>query len=121
MHALAAETPAFGQIGVRVIAMPLSATAPATDAEPRGDGGSIVAITSANVITTYQMFARRDIHAPSALPATVAFLIDRQGYLRARWIGVPDSLPDRIAETIDQAELLRRERQRAPLPAGHLH
>jgi len=121
LHALAAETPAFGQIGVRVIAMPLSATAPAADAEPRGDGGSIAAITSANVITTYEMFARRDIDAPSASLATVAFLIDRQGYLRARWIGVPDSLPDRMAETIDQAELLRRERQRAPLPAGHLH
>jgi len=67
------------------------------------------------------MFARRDIDAPGASPATVAFLIDRQGYLRARWIGVPDSLPNRMAETIDQAELLRRERQRAPLPAGHLH
>jgi putative copper resistance protein D len=119
LRALAAETSAFGESGVRVIAMPLSATAPSADAEPMGDGGSIVAITSANVITTYAMFARRDIDAPNA--ATVAFLIDRQGYLRARWIGVPDSLPDRLAEAIDQAELLRRERQRAPLPAGHLH
>jgi hypothetical protein len=86
-----------------------------------GDGGSIVAITSANVITTYAMFAPRDIDAPNAAPATVAFLIDRQGYLRARWIGVPDSLHDRLADAIDQAQLLRRERQRAPLPAGHLH
>jgi putative copper resistance protein D len=121
LRALAAETSAFGESGVRVIAMPLSATAPSADAEAMGDGGSIVAITSANVITTYAMFARRDIDAPNAAPATVAFLIDRQGYLRARWIGVPGSLPDRLAEAIDQAELLRRERQRAPLPAGHLH
>jgi putative copper resistance protein D len=121
LRALAAETSTFGESGVRVIAMPLSATAPSADAEPMGDGGSIVAITSANVITTYAMFARRDIDAPNAALATVAFLIDRQGYLRARWIGVPDSLPDRLAEAIDQAELLRRERQRAPLPAGHLH
>ena len=121
LRALAAETPAFGEIGVRVIAIPLSATAPSADAEPRGDGGSIVAITSADVISAYAMFARRDIDAASAAPAPVAFLIDRQGYLRARWIGVPDSLPDRTAETIDQAELLRRERQRAPLPPGHMH
>jgi len=121
LRALAAETPAFGETGVRVIAMPLSATVPSADAEPKGDGGSIVAITSANVITTYEMFARRDIDAPTGSPATVAFLIDRQGYLRARWIGVPDSLPDRMAEAIDQADLLRRERQRAPLPAGHVH
>jgi len=121
LRALAAETSAFGESGVRVIAMPMSATAPSADAEQMGDGGSIVAITSANVITTYAMFARRDIDAPNAAPATVAFLIDRQGYLRARWIGVPDSLPDRLAEAIDQAQLLRRERQRAPLPAGHLH
>ena len=61
------------------------------------------------------------IPAANTAPATVAFLIDRQGYLRARWIGVPDSLPGRTAETIDQAELLRRERQRAPLPPGHVH
>jgi putative copper resistance protein D len=121
LHALAAQTPAFGEIGVRVIAIPLSATATSADAEPRGDGGSIVAITSADVITTYAMFARRDDRATNAAPETVGFLIDRQGYLRARWIGVPDSLPDRTAETIDQAELLRRERQRAPLPPGHLH
>ena len=121
LRALAAETSAFGETGVRVIAIPLSSTAPSADAEPRGDGGSIVAITSADVITAYAMFARRDIDAANAAPATVAFLIDRQGYLRARWIGVPDSLPDRAAETIDQAELLRRERQRAPLPPGHLH
>jgi hypothetical protein len=121
LRALAAETPAFGEIGVRVIAIPLSATAPSADAELRGDGGSIVAITSADVITAYSMFARRDVDAAGAAPATVAFLIDRQGYLRARWIGVPDSLPDRTAETIDQAELLRRERQRAPLPPGHVH
>jgi putative copper resistance protein D len=121
LRALAAETSALGETGVRVIAMPLSATAPSADAEPRGDGGSIIAIMSANVISAYTMFARRDIGAPSTAPATVTFLIDRQGYLRARWIGVPDSLPDRMAEAIDQAELLRRERQRAPLPAGHLH
>ena len=120
LRALAAETPAFGAIGLRVIAIPLSATAPSADAETLGDGGSNVAITSADVITAYAMFARRDT-AANAAPATVAFLIDRQGYLRARWIGVPGSLPDRTAETIDQAELLRHERQRAPLPAGHLH
>ena len=121
LRALAAETPAFGEIGVRVIAIPLTATALSADAESKGDGESIVAITSADVITAYAMFARRDIDASNAAPTTVAFLIDRQGYLRARWIGVPDSLPDRTAETIDQAELLRRERQRAPLPPGHLH
>jgi hypothetical protein len=121
LRALAAETSAFGETGVRVIAIPLSSTAPSADAETLGDGGSIVAITSADVITAYAMFARRDIDAANAAPATVAFLVVRQGYLRARWIGVPDSLADRTAETIDQAELLRRERQRAPLPPGHLH
>jgi putative copper resistance protein D len=121
LRALAAEASVLGETGVRVIAIPLSATAPSADAEPKADGGSIVAITSANVISAYTMFARRDIDALSAAPATLTFLIDRQGYLRARWIGVPDSLPDRMAEAIDQAELLRRERQRAPLPAGHVH
>jgi copper resistance protein D len=79
LRALAAETSAFGETGVRVIAIPLSSTARSADAEPRGDGGSIVAITSADVITAYAMFARRDIDAANAAPATVVFLIDRQG------------------------------------------
>jgi putative copper resistance protein D len=120
LRALAAETSVFREIGARVIAIPLSGAA-STDAESGGDRGSIVAITRTDAITAYAMFGRQEGDAATAAPAQLDYLIDRQGYVRARWIGVPDSPPNRVAETFDQAELLRRERQRAPLPAGHTH
>jgi hypothetical protein len=55
------------------------------------------------------------------VPTQVDYLIDRQGYVRARWIGVASSPPSRVAEIFDQADLLRRERQRAPVSATHMH
>ncbi len=121
LRALAAESASFGEIGTRVIAIPLSGAANSIDAELGGDGGSVVAIASADVIATYVMFARRDVDVTNSAPVQVAYLIDRQGYIRARWIGVPDSPLNRAAETFDQAESLRRERQRAPSPPGHTH
>jgi hypothetical protein len=121
LRALAAESASFGEIGTRIIAIPLSGAANSIDAELGGDGGSIVALASADAIAAYVMFARRDVDVTNSAPVQVAYLIDRQGYIRARWIGVPDSPLNRVAETFDQAESLRRERQRAPSPPGHTH
>jgi len=109
-------------IGVRVIAIPLSGTAGPADAELGSNGGSIVAITQPDTIKAYMMFARQDIDAANAAaPVHVDYLIDRQGYVRARWIGIPDSPPSRVADIFDQSDVLRRERQRPPPPLGHTH
>jgi hypothetical protein len=121
LRALAAETSAFRAIGLRVIAIPLSGAANSAPADLGDDGDLIVPTVPADVITAYTMFARRDVDAANARPVQVDYLIDRQGYIRARWIGVPDSPPARVAETFDQAELLFRERQRPPLSTGHTH
>ena len=121
LRALAAQTSAFGEIGLRVVAIPLSGTVNGTNVESGGDGGSIAAITPPDAITVYAMFARQDVDAANAALVQADYLIDRQGYVRARWIGVPDSPLTRAAETFDQADLLRRERQRAPLSAAHAH
>jgi len=121
LRTLAAETSAFRAIGLRIVAVPLSG-----DANPRpvglGEGDGLeVATVSADVIAAYTMFARREADPDNASPGQVDYLIDRQGYIRARWIGIPDSPRARVAETFDQAELLHRERQRAPRTAGHMH
>jgi putative copper resistance protein D len=120
LRALAAETSAFRAIGLRVIAMPLPGTANAAYVELDSHSGLIAAMAAADVITAYTMFARQDDAAANAGPAQVDYLIDRQGYIRSRWIGVPDSPAVRAAETFDQAELLYRERQRPP-SAAHTH
>jgi putative copper resistance protein D len=54
-------------------------------------------------------------------PAHVEFLIDRQGYIRARWL--PDSSP-KWAERQDLLAAiawLNREKPRAPAPDDHVH
>lgn len=120
LRALAAETSAFRAIGLRVIAMPLSGTANSAYVELGDHSGLIAAMAAADVITAYTMFARQDDDAATAGPAQMDYLIDRQGYIRSRWIGVPDSPALRAAETFDQAEMLYRERQRPP-SAAHTH
>jgi putative copper export protein/mono/diheme cytochrome c family protein len=121
LRALVAAASTFGEVGLRVVAIPLSGRALSTAVQPPADGAAIAAITSADAIESYAMFARQDVAANAAAPVQVDYLIDRQGYIRARWIGVPESPSLRTAEVFDQADILRRERQRAPVPAGHTH
>ncbi|HKW38994.1 MAG TPA: hypothetical protein VJO54_14440, partial [Burkholderiales bacterium] len=51
----------------------------------------------------------------------VEFLIDRDGYLRARW--APGDTPDwsRMPELLAQVETLRREGPHENAPAAHAH
>jgi peroxiredoxin len=121
LHALAVETGTFGEIGARLIAVPMSGTETSNKTKRGNDGGLIFATAPMDAITAYTMFARPENDFGNVAPVQVDYLIDRQGYIRARWIGVADSPANRIAEIFDQAELLRRERQRAPAPMGHMH
>jgi len=55
------------------------------------------------------------------IPSHLEFLIDRQGYIRSRWL--PDSGP-RWAEPADliaALEQLNHEKSRAPAPDEHVH
>lgn len=121
LRKLATEERAFADAGVRVIAVPLVISSTSADAETVNGGKSIFAITRPDVAMAYAMFARRGIESGDDAPAHVEFLIDRQGYLRARWIGVPAAATDRTAEILSQIKELHDERPRAPPPAGHAH
>jgi putative copper export protein/mono/diheme cytochrome c family protein len=123
LTALKREAAAFAEIGLRVVAVPISGEADSSllDREEGGPPPRIGALAQADVAKAYAMFGRKDGDSSNVPPAHVDYLIDRQGYVRARWIGIPASPVDRAAEVFDQAELLARERQRAPLPAGHVH
>ena len=79
-------------------------------------------MTSPDVAAAYTMFARRKDAASSELaPAHMEFLIDRQGYLRARWIGVPDAATDRMPWILAQIEVLKHEPPHALSSEGHAH
>jgi len=119
LRALGDNASAFRTIGLRIIAVPVSRAA--EPVEPRLAGGLTTATARPDVIDAYAMFTRSDGARASAAPVYADFLIDRQGYIRARWMGAPDSAPTRAAEVFDQAELLTRERLRSPPFAVHVH
>jgi putative copper resistance protein D len=121
LRALAAEKRSFAEAGVRVIAVPLPMSSSSAAAESVNDGKSIFAITRPDVATAYAMFARQSADTSDAGPAHVEFLIDRQGYLRARWIGMRDAADNRAAEMFAQIELLNREPPGASPAEVHGH
>ncbi|HEV8256106.1 MAG TPA: copper homeostasis membrane protein CopD [Casimicrobiaceae bacterium] len=121
LRQLATEERRFAEAGVRVIAVPLVISSTSAEADTVNHGKSIFAITRPDVALAYAMFARRSIESGDDAPAHVEFLIDRQGYLRARWIGVPAAATDRTAEILSQIKQLDDERARVPPPAGHAH
>jgi putative copper resistance protein D len=51
----------------------------------------------------------------------VEFLIDKQGYIRARWLPAENDAWRKIDVLLKQVELLRNEQPRAPAPDEHVH
>ena len=121
LRQLAMQERALRAAGARVIAVPISASSSAVDAGIAGDGESIFPIASPKVANAYTMFARQADGSNEAAYTHVEFLVDRHGYLRVRWIGVPDAAADRTAATLGQINLLVHEPPRAPVQWGHRH
>jgi putative copper resistance protein D len=115
LSALAVHERAYAAAGARVIAVPRDKTV-----ETINERAPIMAIAGANVGTTYAMYARRAGEAGIGL-AHAEFLIDRQGYMRARWIGVPSAAADGTSELLSRIEALASEPPRAPPAEGHAH
>jgi len=118
---IAANLTAYAKAGARVIAVPLEG-APTTDPLRRVTGiEAIVASATADVGQAYRLFARPAGVGDRATPAHLEYLIDRQGQLRVRWIGVPASASERAAATLREIDALFREPPR-PVPQwGHRH
>jgi putative copper export protein/mono/diheme cytochrome c family protein/peroxiredoxin len=122
LRALAAERSALEQAGARVIAVPISASSTSAASDTPNLDESIFVMTSPNVAAAYTMFARQKDAAPgNVAPAHMEFLIDHQGYLRARWIGVPDAATDRMTWMLAQIEVLKHEPPHASSSEGHAH
>jgi putative copper resistance protein D len=122
LRALAAARSALEQAGARVIAVPMSASSTSVVSDTLNLDQSMFVMTSPDVAAAYTMFARREDAASGELaPTHIEFLIDRQGYLRARWIGVPDAATDRLTWMLAQIEVLKHEPPRAASSEGHAH
>lgn len=119
MKALLADEQELADAGVRLIALPTSTLA-AADMQTMKDDASVFRIASPDVVTTYSMFARRDADSHGVAPIHAEFLIDGQGYLRARW-PCTAATTERTAEIFREIELLKHERARPPAQEGHMH
>jgi putative copper resistance protein D len=53
-------------------------------------------------------------------PRHVEFLIDKQGYIRARWLPAENDAWRKIDVLLKQVELLRNEQPRVPAPDEHV-
>jgi mono/diheme cytochrome c family protein len=115
---IATNLRSYEAAGARVVAVAIGGTPAGADSSDVSGAKSIVATTGADVAAAYALFAQGAGLSPTALEH-VEYLIDRQGDLRVRWIGVPGS--ERGVESLAQIRILVAEPPR-PIPQwGHRH
>ena len=113
LRELAAAEGELRGAGVRIVALPMdSAARPRKEAAP-----SLIADPEPRVVAAYSLFR------PTAAAASDHFelLVDRDGYLRARW--APGDTPDwgRFPELLAQVDALKREGPHDAAQAEHVH
>lgn len=122
---LAEAYPTLQAIGAEVIAVPLG------DGEHiiRRLGGQppmlfpVITDGAAEIAVTYMLLGRGlGPRAPSTPPLHAEFLLDRQGYVRARWLpGAPGPGWDELPALVEQILLLEKEIPAGPPPDEHVH
>jgi len=78
------------------------------------------------IARSYALFRRTlsnpDLVGAGTIPKHMEFLIDRYGYLRARWIPAVDGAGwTDIGTLVQQIEQLNREKEIRPPPDDHVH
>jgi putative copper resistance protein D len=86
----------------------------------------VVTDGAADIAQTYTLLARGfgpTLFSPAAPTALHAeFLVDRQGYIRARWLrGAPGPGWDELPTLLAQIQTLDREKPAGPAPDEHVH
>jgi putative copper resistance protein D len=83
---------------------------------------SVVIDGSQEIVETYTLF-RRTLASEGLppIPPHTEFLIDRQGYIRARWIPGEGQGWAEIPRLLKEVERLATEAPRAPAPEEHVH
>jgi putative copper export protein/mono/diheme cytochrome c family protein/peroxiredoxin len=118
LQALSKAQASLENAGARVIALPMHDGPPRPD--PQGIPGSILADPDRSIAAAYAIYRRNASRVP-APPAHLEFLIDVQGYLRARW--VPGESPgwDRLPWLLRQIASVSREKPHPAVSSRHVH
>jgi putative copper resistance protein D len=117
---LAAEESRFVAAGVRVIAVRAADATGGSAVASGGLAGPIFAFAGADVGVAYAMFAC-PAGAECAGPVHSEFLIDRAGYLRARWTGDAGAGDAWTNAILREVGVLEREPPHAPASEEHMH
>jgi mono/diheme cytochrome c family protein len=121
LEALGSARRVLASAGLRIIAVPAHGAAP-RDIGDSDDADPMFALVGPDVAKAYALFARREVpDAPQAPPEHAEFLIDGDGFLRARWISVPHTNTDWLADLLRDVQLLKREPPHPHAAAGHVH
>jgi putative copper resistance protein D len=117
LRALQTAQAELRRAGVRVLAMEVG-RAPAPVGARAED--PTIADPDPRVAAAYALFSGTASREPGAVD-DIEFLIDREGYLRARWS--PGDQPDwsRLPELLQQVETLNREPPHARASEAHVH
>ncbi len=109
---LATAYSTLSTLGVEVLAVPADAApTPIRSLDlPTPALFPVVAEGAADIVSAYSLFGR----APHT-----EFLIDRQGYLRARWLS--DGTTPTVNTVLAEIQELNAEKVVAPLPSEHVH
>lgn len=113
----------IGLAGARVLAVPMR-DAPQIYRKLGAHAANYPIVVDGNqeIVESYALL-RRTLAAEGVppLPTHMEFLIDRQGYVRARWIpGEPPGWGE-IPRLVKEINLLDKEAPRAPAPDDHVH
>jgi putative copper resistance protein D len=113
----------IGRAGARVLAVPMRDVARIyRKLGDRAINFPVLVDGSQEIVETYTLFRRTlDTEGVPPIPPHMEFLIDRQGYIRARWI--PGESPGwaEIPRLLQEIERLDKETPRAPAPDEHVH
>lgn len=120
LRALAESKPRLDRLGVRVLAVPLT-PADVVAADAGGIDPAMIATPDASLAPVYAMFTRTIVADRQIAARHLEFLIDRQGYIRARSMEPGAAQWGSMAELLRQAVALDREKPRLPAPRRHAH
>jgi peroxiredoxin len=81
----------------------------------------VVTEGSDEIFTSYSLFGRSFEEQSDAQPRHIEMLIDKQGYIRARWLPAEGGAWERVDDLMTQVAVLRKEKAQAPAPEEHVH
>jgi putative copper resistance protein D len=123
LEQLGADAEKIARAGARILTVPMRDAARIYQRLGAGAVTLPVAVEgNEDIVETYTMFRRTlAVEGLPAVPAHMEFLVDRQGYIRARWMPPEQPGWDDLTTLLAEIERLDKEAPRAPAPDEHVH